>query len=290
METSAITIPPLKHRLVAWITTQPKFRAVLMVGSQARRDHPADAWSDLDLMLFATDFREYLTRTEWLDDLGQVWVCVPQQTGDGDPELLVLFEGGYKVDFVFYPLSELQQLVQAETLPDVYRRGYEVLVDKDGLTAGLPACPFEPDPIVPPRAETFLATLNAFWYGAVYVAKQIRRRQLWLVKYRDWTMKTHLLRVMEWHARAVNGWAYDTWHDGKFVAEWTDPQTWAALDHVFGHFDAADSWQALLATMDLFRRLAEETAKHLGYPYPVLLDERVTQFVNQLQREDITLP
>lgn len=276
----------MKHRLVAWIATQPNLRAILVVGSQARRDHPADEWSDLDLMVFATDFSPYLTQTDWLDDLGSVWVCVPQQTGAGDPELLVLFEGGHKVDFVFYPLTELQRLVQTETLPDVYQRGYEVLVDKEGLAARLPACSFVASPFEPPSEAIFRATINAFWYGAVYVAKQIRRRQLWLVKHRDWTMKTHLLQVMEWHARAVKGWGYDTWHDGKFAAEWTDPQTWAALDHAFGHFDAGDSWRALLVTMDLFRRLAGETAAHLGYPYPALLDERVTQFVNQLKRED----
>jgi aminoglycoside 6-adenylyltransferase len=83
----------LKHRLATWIATQPNLRAILVVGSQARRDHPADEWADLDLMLFATDFREYLIRTDWLDNLAQVWVCVPQQIEAGDPELLVLFEG-----------------------------------------------------------------------------------------------------------------------------------------------------------------------------------------------------
>lgn len=286
MENSSVVIEPLKRRLVAWVETQSNLRAILVVGSQARRDHPADEWSDLDLMVFAGDFSRYLTQADWLDDLGLVWVCLRQQIDTGDPELLVLFEGGYKVDFVFYPLTELQWLAQVETLPDVYRRGYEVLVDKDGLAARLPMCPFEPEPIEPPDEATFLAVVNAFWYGAVYVTKQIRRRQLWLVKYRDWTMKTHLLRVMEWHARVVNGWAYDTWHDGKFVAEWTDAQTWAVLKHTFGHFDGGDSWRALLATMDLFRRLATETAAHLGYPYPVLLDERVTQFIGQLRQED----
>ncbi|MCL4301757.1 MAG: nucleotidyltransferase domain-containing protein [Anaerolineae bacterium] len=68
MENSSVTIQQLKHRLVAWIATQPNLRAILVVGSQARRDHPADEWSDLDLMVFATDFSPYLTQTDWLDD------------------------------------------------------------------------------------------------------------------------------------------------------------------------------------------------------------------------------
>ncbi len=57
-------------------------------------------------------------------------------------------------------------------------------------------------------------------------------------------------------------------------------------DRVRHRFDAADSWLALFATTYLFRRLATETAAHLGYAYPTVLDERVTQFVNVLHAED----
>jgi aminoglycoside 6-adenylyltransferase len=111
------------------------------------------------------------------------------------------------------------------------------------------------------------------------LARQIRRRNLWVAKSRDWVLKGRLLTMLEWHARATHGWDTDTWYEGKFLAQWTDPGTWQALHGVFGHFDAADSWPALFATMDLYRHLATETAAHLGYAYPTALDERVTQFV-----------
>ena len=38
--------------------------------------------------------------------------------------------------------------------------------------------------------------------------------------------------------------------------------------------------------MDLFRRLATETAPQLGYVYPTTLDKNVTQYVNRLYEED----
>jgi hypothetical protein len=34
--------------------------------------------------------------------------------------------------------------------------------------------------------------------------------------------------------------------------------------------------------MDLFRRIATTTARRLGYPYPVALDDRVTQYIRGL--------
>jgi aminoglycoside 6-adenylyltransferase len=289
MEDSIGSIKQFENRVTAWAETQANIRTILVVGSRARCDHPGDVWADLDLMLFATDFAAYLARTEWLDEIGLVWVCVPQQTGAGDPELLVLFDGGYKVDFVFYPMAELERLTQASSLPNVYRRGYYTLVDKDGRAARLPAPSFQPLPSTPPMDNVFLLTVNSFWYGAVYVAKQIRRRELWVVKVRDWTTKEFLLTMLEWHARSRHGWTYDTWHDGRFLSAWSDPPIWTALHDTFGHFDAPDSWRALLATMDLFRRLATETAASLGYVYPTPLDERVTEFVRTLYAGDGSL-
>jgi aminoglycoside 6-adenylyltransferase len=110
-----------------------------------------------------------------------------------------------------------------------------------------------------------------------------------VVKFRDWTMKEFLLTMLEWHACAIHGWRYDTWHSGRFLAEWTDPATWESLHQTFGHFEAADSWRALLASMTLFRRLARQTGARLGYAYPAMLDEQVTQLVNELYVEDISL-
>jgi aminoglycoside 6-adenylyltransferase len=92
--------------------------------------------------------------------------------------------------------------------------------------------------------------------------------------------------MMEWHARATHDWEYDTWYGGRFIEEWTDLQTRNALPGLFAFYDVTDSWRALLTTMELYRRLATETAQILGYIYPALLDERVTQTVRKLFVED----
>ena len=279
-------IKELEKNALSWATIRPDIRAVLVVGSRARRQHSADEWSDLDLMIFSTNFNSYLSDTAWLAAIGVVWVCLPHQTGDGDPELLVLFDGGYKVDFIFYTLEELGRLAKRITLPSVYHRGYYVLLDKDKLAAQIPPSPFTPPSVEPVTEADFQLAVNGFWYGAVYVAKQIRRRNLWVVKFRDWTMKTELLKMAAWHARTIHGWDYDTWHNGHFLSEWTDPQTWQALHNAFGNFEAGASWRALVTTMDLFRRLATEAGARLGYDYSETLDRQVTQFVNVLYQED----
>ncbi len=88
----------------------------------------------------------------------------------------------------------------------------------------------------------------------------------------------------EWHARATRGWDLDTWHDGRFLERWADSRVPEALRVAFGRYDPDDLGRALVATADLFRWLAMETATSLGYPYPALADSRAMQTVATLLR------
>jgi aminoglycoside 6-adenylyltransferase len=83
--------------------------------------------------------------------------------------------------------------------------------------------------------------------------------------------------MIEWHARAAHGWDYGTWHDGRFLERWAEPRVLKGLPAVFAHYDEDDIRRGLLATMDLFRWLAQETAEQLRYPFPVDADERMTK-------------
>ena len=60
------------------------------------------------------------------------------RTDEGHPTWLVIFEGSRKVDFSLLPLANLRDTIDAGPLPELYDRGYRVLLDKDGLAARLP--------------------------------------------------------------------------------------------------------------------------------------------------------
>lgn len=281
-----MTLDALQTRIVEWAASQDDIRAILVVGSRARHDHPADSWSDLDLMLYATDPHAYDAPGVWLPELGTVWVTVPELHADGLPEHLVLFEGGLKVDFSFLPLDKLTTPVQSGFLPEVFQRGYRVLLDKDGLAAQLPPAPGTVSPPVPPAPEVFLQTVHQFWYDAYALAVMLRRGELWRAKMRDHALESDLLHMIEWHAHALHNWQIDTWIEGRFMAEWTDPDTWEALFETFGRFDADSSWRALDASMTLFRRLAAEVAPRIGCAIPVDLELTMMTFIASLCDQD----
>ena len=91
-----------------------------------------------------------------------------------------------------------------------------------------------------------------------------------------------LRQMLEWHARAMNGPSHDTWMRGRFLEEWADPRAVKELPNIFAHYDRQDINHALLATMDLFRWLAVETAQWWGYLYPESGDQSATALVRQL--------
>lgn len=272
------------QRLIQWAETQPALRAILAVGSQVRHDHPADQWSDFDYQLFVTDCAPYLDGGEWLAALGTVWACLPFQWPGGEPERLVLFEGGQKVDFHFFPVSALDEMVRAQTLDEVYRRGYTILVDKDGQAGRLPACPFAAPEYPKPTRDEFQVTATRFWYSALQIAKEIGRRELWRAKLADCGMlKGDLLRMMEWHARLQGR---DTWYGGRFVLEWADAAVREAIPDLFAGFDVQGCWQAHRASIRLFRRLAAAVAARLDYDYPADLDDHVSSMIERMYMDD----
>jgi len=54
MDKTKPSMEQIEQRFTAWAQTQPDIRAAMVVGSRARTDHPADEWSDLDILVITT--------------------------------------------------------------------------------------------------------------------------------------------------------------------------------------------------------------------------------------------
>ncbi len=50
--------------------TRPDIRAAIVIGSRARVERPADEWSDLDIIVFTTAPEYYLSKVDWLENIG----------------------------------------------------------------------------------------------------------------------------------------------------------------------------------------------------------------------------
>jgi aminoglycoside 6-adenylyltransferase len=279
----------LEQRFADWAWRQAAIQAVIIVGSQARSNHPADEWSDLDLVVFASDAVSYLRDSIWLNTFGVVIAAVDNPFGQHDREWIALYDDGAKLDVAFLSIDPaatptLQAMLDAFPYPDVLQRGVRVLVDKTGASTEL-NLPAPHAPLLPDQTE-FTALINRMWFDAIKTAMFIRRHDLWRAKQLcDGAMKHHLLTMLEWQA-AVQPDARDIWYDGRFIAEWADREALDDLPETFAAYNAQDMRRALLATLELFRRLAQHVSTRLGYTYSVETDRLVTTHLQSILREN----
>ena len=248
-------------------------------------DLPADAFSDLDLALITTDPDRYLRDAGWLEHIGTPWLTFVERQATGTGlERRALFEKDLDVDFAILERDEVQKMVTGGWPPEisaVLARGFEFILDKDGLERSM-----RRDTLGPPRArlptsEEFLSLCSDFLYHAMWAAKKLRRGEHWVAKSSiDCYMKDQLLRMLMWHAHATRGPGYDTWHKGRFLESWADPRVLDELHQAFAHYVEADIRRALSKTVELFRLVAKETAADLGYQYPDSADERVMAWIS----------
>ena len=255
-----------------------------MTGSLARDDGTIDEYSDLDVQVIATDVERFTEDDSWLDTIGDVWIRFP--LFEAAPYRLVWFRDGIKVDFQFLSVAEVQTMAAGGELTDEYRRGYQVILDKDGLFRRLPPSPRIFPQAPTPSPEQVRAAINEFWFEAIHVAQFIRRREYWVVKYRDWTMKENLLRMLEWHARASGAEPVNTWLLGRRIARWAEADAFSALSRIWAGWDAAQLWEALVLQLALFQRLSEEVSRAMGYPYEDAVFRDIEAYIGRLRRED----
>ena len=288
----------LLERFCKWAETRSDIRAAWILGSKARVNHPADKWSDIDIVFITTDsYQSYLSKFDWISNFGKpLLTLIDTSTASDDKLRVVLFEGMIDVDFVPLDYEDMRksvqwvdQMIKAGTDQDalawiwnVYGRGVRVLVDKDGLAATISAvaASVKKPSSRRPTQDEFMEVVYDFFYHAVWTAKHLRRGELW------WTL-THcyqplqrpLLRMIEWHALAEHGWKHDVWYLGHFLEEWATPKTVKGLRETFAEYDEENVKRALLAAIEVFHSLALETAIELNYSYPKETDKNVTEWI-----------
>ncbi|MHC5217680.1 aminoglycoside 6-adenylyltransferase [Enterococcus sp. LJL128] len=275
------------EQLIAEFATVGKQRedikAAYIIGSRARKKCPADQWSDLDILIYTDEPHYYLESSEFIAQFGNIWSSFPTKTLGNDPERLTLFEGGHQVDLVVKTGEEYQKQLASGETPWLFKRGVQLILDNQGQAAELlPKKTVIPEKM-PLNEPAFTQVNQMFWFVTMYISKQLLREDLWSAKAREMDYKNILLQMIEWYEQSLHGIEYDTWHGGRFISEWAEPEVYEALFDIFGGFDLESSWQALIHSVDLFAQLAEKTAELNHFTYDKALQENIKLWLSEHQ-------
>jgi aminoglycoside 6-adenylyltransferase len=271
---------PMLKKIITWAENAENIRGLVIEGSRGAVN-PVDDLADYDINVFCTNYDEFRDQDGWLSDIAKVWVYEPNEghfENAKSVNRLVIFEGGKKVDFVFWTTNLVDRMVKANK----YDQGCKVLLDKDGILEPLNNSVVKLSMPQKPTQEEFEFIIKEYWFEEYHVAKYLKRKDLWLVKFRDGSIKFYLLKMMEWYMLAKNNWDYDVKWDGKHIEKWLEPEVYDRLFKTYGHFDEKDSWEALNENNDLFRDISKKTAELLSYKYPENVDKNFTDFTQRL--------
>lgn len=278
--------------LTAWAAARDAIRALLITSTRAVPNAPVDALSDYDVILIVQDIQLFVTDRTWLNDFGEVLVAYWDPV-HLDPTFsvekcsnVIQYADGLKIDWTLWPVALFQQIVAAPALPAELDAGYRVLLDKDQLTATMPAPTYTAYVPKPPTDAVYQTLINDFLSSAPYVAKCLWRDDLLPAKWvLDFDMKHPFLRqLLDWRMEMEYGWSIPAQNLGKGLKKRLPAHLWTALERTYVGANIADNWEALAHTMALFRHVAIEVGTDLGYVYPDDLHQRVTAYVEQIKQ------
>jgi aminoglycoside 6-adenylyltransferase len=160
------------------------------------------------------------------------------------------------------------------------------LLDKDGLTAGLPAPTYRAYIPQPPSEAVYQALVQEFWWETTYVARNLWCDELYFAKYSlDTGIRFECLqRVLEWYVESQHGWSIRPGVCGKGLKRLLDAETWAEVERTYAGAGIEENWEALFATIRLFRRMAMSVAESLGFQYPTDTDAAVSAYLEKVRR------
>ncbi len=278
----------LERNILAWCQAEADIRAALVVGSRATGER-VDAWSDLDIVVFAGQPEALAADESWIQQLGTAWLTYRDATGARDPEWFALFDGGLKLDVVFTPAHgevDVAGMMQAAPYRNVFRRGVRVLYDANpaGAQPGEIIKAAGPAEAGPPTAELFAQETAGALMAVNKAARLLARGELWRAQQQiNCALQARLLTMIAWRAQATApGRAPDTWYAGRHLEAWADHKTLAALPATVGAYDAKALRAALAQTLDLYGRLGREAAAALGLAFPAAAEAKLRAWLEAM--------
>ena len=266
-------VDPVLAKVLAWAEAEDAVRALILTSTRARPEGPPDELSDYDLVVVLTDVGRFDAEAAYRIPAAR-WGHEDDEHGARTAFLGVVYDDGVKIDWSLLP-ERVAALVAERGLYDSLDVGYRVLLDKDGQTAGWAEPTFRAHIPAKPTEAEYVALVEEFWWSATYVAKARARGEVFFSRYVLDVDLTYgvLRRMLEWLVETDRGWEWKPGAHGRGIERELPPEL---ADELAG---ARDSFEHTVA---LFRRIAHEVGRRLGYAYPQLADDAVSAYVDRL--------
>ncbi|UKB78864.1 AadS family aminoglycoside 6-adenylyltransferase [Chryseobacterium sp. MEBOG07] len=277
------------EQIIHWAENNPDIRAVLLTSSLVNPYAPVDDLSDLDIELVFENRASYESGNEWIQLFGYPISMIEEDDHvfEGKHAMkMVLYKDHIKVDFKLYQVSDFIGEVNEKNLPEDWDVGYKVLIDKDNLTKNLKPPTYQSIMIQKPTEKKFQQLMNDFWWDTTYVAKCLKRGDIFYAKFMsENVLRTdYLVPLIEWHIASNHDWNHITTNKhGRLFKKYLPSDLWNRIEATFSGSDIDENWKALFGYADLVHELGTSLAEKLNLTYPAKLEADIRNYLTEIQ-------
>jgi aminoglycoside 6-adenylyltransferase len=280
------------QRFIDWGQAREDVRVLILTSTRTVPGAVIDVFSDYDIILASTQAMQYQA-DGWLTNFEPLLVLYrdPVRLIHDEPTFarITQYADGLKIDFTIWTVELLRRYVAEAARTGVLEPdmdlGYRVLMDKDRLTAGLPAPTHQAYiPARPDEAE-YRRVVEEFFHEGTYVVKYIWRGDIMAVKHLfDEEMKGQsLLPMLEWYMQIGHDWKVRAGAYGRQIQRKLPPEIVAELAATYTGAGTEENWLAFYRTIGLFEKVARAVGEHLGYVYPEEMHGRCMAYFRRVQ-------
>ena len=272
------------EEITEWLKNLDEVQCAILTGSRASKEPKIDFLSDFDIQLFVSDLENFRKDDSWIEEFGKImirWPLIAGPTFDSKwITRLVLFQDEIRIDF---------QITLTDNF-DIgkYDAGFQVLIDKVGLTPNIPTPRFLEFNIEKPGREQYEIIINEFWWDATYVAKYLWRKEIPSAKFiLDTALRyKHLNTLLNWHIGLKNNWLVNPGIHGKNFEQYLDVKTWNAYKETYASTKIEENWNALFRLFEFVREIAQYIGSEMGFKYPLETEMAVRKYCLKIRNRN----
>ena len=261
-----------------------RIRAVIMNGSRANPDAPADIFQDYDIVYIVTEIASFKTEPTWIDPFGERMIMQlpedmvdPPPSGDDGYAYLIQFADGNRIDLSLFPVARIAEMDRDSQSV--------LLLDKDGIIEPFPPASDRDYLVQPPTAKVFADCCNEFWWVSTYVAKGLWRKEISYAKaMQDQVVRPMMMKMLNWYIGIKTGFSVSPGKYGKYLKQYLEPELWDQLMATYADADYDHNWDSLTQMGQLFRLVSHTVANHFSFEYPQADDRNVSAHIAHVRK------
>jgi aminoglycoside 6-adenylyltransferase len=231
-----------------------------------------------------SDLENFRKDDSWIEEFGKImirWPLIAGPTYDSKwITRLVLFQDEIRIDF---------QITLTDNFDTgKYDAGFQVLIDKVGLTPNIPTPQFLEFNIEKPGREQYEIIINEFWWDATYVAKYLWRKEIPSAKFMlDTALRyKHLNTLLNWYIGLKNNWSVNPGIHGKNFEQYLDVKTWNTYKETYASTKIEENWNALFRLFEFVREIAQYIGSEMGFKYPLETEMAVRKYCLKIRNRN----